>query len=91
MIRLFALHNKKESKALLIAYNWAVIPIRNTSLDARHSTDEVACFRPSPPGGNFLDENSGRPYRVLPRLVLACLVLSPWLQELVFEGLDLQC
>ena len=91
MTCLFALHNKKESKALLIAYNWVVIPIRNTSLDAWHSTDKVACFCPDPLGGNFLNENSGRPYKVLPRSVLAFLMLGPLLQESLFEGWDLQC
>ena len=71
---------------MLTAYNWVVIPIRNTSLGARHSMDEVACFRPNPPGGSFLGENNGRPYMVLPRLVLICLVLGPSLLVSLFEG-----
>ena len=69
----------------------AVIPIRDISLDARHSMDKVACFHSDLPGGNFLGENSGRPCRVLPRLVLACLVLGPLLQESLFKRWDLQC
>ena len=66
-------------------------PFRNTSLDARHSKDEVACFQLDPPSGNFLGENNGRPCMVLPRLVLTFPVLGPLLQEPLFEGRDLQC
>ena len=71
---------------MLIAYNWAIVAIRNTSLGARHSMDEVACFLLDPSSGSFLGENSGRPCRVLPRLVLICLMLGPSLQESLFEG-----
>ena len=52
--------------------------------------DEVACSHPNPLGGNFLGKNSGRPCRVLPRLVLICLVLGPLLQESLFEGRGLR-
>ena len=66
-------------------------PFRNTSLDARHSTDEVACFLLDPPSGNLLGKNNGQPCRVLPKLVLPCLVLGPLLRESPFKGRDLQC
>ena len=62
----FACWKKEKFKALSDAYKWAVIPICNTFLGARHSTDEVACFRPYPPGDSFLGANSGRLCRVLP-------------------------
>ena len=71
---------------MLTAYNYAVIPICNTSLGAQHSMEEVACFRLDPPDGNFLGENNGQPCRVLPRLALACLVLGPLLKESLYEG-----
>ena len=71
---------------MLTTYNWTIVPIRNTSLGAQHSMDEVAFSHPNPLGGNFLGENSERPCRVFPRLVLICLVLGPSLQELLFEG-----
>ena len=76
---------------MLTAYNWTMVPIHNTSLGAQHSTNEVACSRPNLLGGNFLGENSGRPCRVLPRLVLIFLVLGLSLQKVLFEGRGLRC
>ena len=87
----FAYWKKEKFKALLTAYKWVVIPICNTSLAARHSTDEVACFRPYPLGDNFLGENNGRPCRVLSKLVLICLVLGSSLWVSLFEGRGLRC
>ena len=63
-----------------------MVPICNTSLGAPRSMDEVTCSRLDLPGGNFLGKSSGRPCRVLPNLVLACLALGPLLRELLFEG-----
>ena len=45
---------------MLTAYNQAMTPFRNTSLDVRHSMDEVAFFILSLLDGNFLGVNSGR-------------------------------
>ena len=76
---------------MLTAYNQAMIPFHNTSLDVRHSTDEVASFLLSLLGGNFPVMNDGRLCRVLPRLNLVCLVLDLLLQESPSEGLDPRC
>ena len=40
-------------------YNQATVPFRNTSLDVRHSMDEVVFFLLSLPNGNFPDVNNG--------------------------------
>ena len=86
MICLFTLQNRRKSKALLIAYNYTMIPIHNTSLGAQHSMNEVACFCLDPPDGNFHGENSGRPCRVLPRLALSCLVCcGSFVAEVTFQ------
>ena len=71
---------------MLTAYNQAMVPSRDTSLDVRHFTDEAAYFLLSLLGGNFPIVNSGRLCRVLPRLDLACLVLDLLLQESLFKG-----
>ena len=76
---------------MLTTYNWTTVPIRNTSLGAQHSKDEVTCSRPNLPGDSFLAENSGRPCRVLPMLALICFVLDPSLQVSPFVGQDLRC
>ena len=44
---------------MLTAYNQAMVPSRDTSLDVRHSTDEAAYFLLNLLGGNFLIVNSG--------------------------------
>ena len=62
---------------MLTTYNWTIVPIRNTSLSAQHSKDEVTCAHPNPLGDSLLAENSGQPYGVLPMLALTCLVLDP--------------
>ena len=64
-------------------------PFRNTSLDVRHSMDEVASFPLSLLDGNFPCMNSGRLYKVIPKLDLFCLALDLLLQESPFEGRDL--
>ena len=66
-----------------------MIPFRNTSLDVRHSMDEVAFFLLSLLDGNFLGVNSGRLYKALPKLDLVCLVLNLLFQEPLSEGQDL--
>ena len=71
---------------MLTAYNQAMVPSRDTSLDVRHSTDEAAYFLLNLLGGNFSVVNSGRLCRVLPRLDLACLVLDLLLQESLSRG-----
>ena len=76
---------------MLTAYNWTTVPIRNTSLSAQHSKDEVTCSCPNLPDDSFLAENSGRPCKVHPMLALTCLVLDPSLQVSPFVGRDLQC
>ena len=76
---------------MLTAYNQAMIPFRNTSLDVRHSMDEVVFFLLNLLGGNFPGINSGRPYGALPKLDLVCLVLDLLLQESLSEGRDLRC
>ena len=76
---------------MLIAYNHATIPCHDTSLDVRHSMDEAAYFLLNLLGGNFPVVNSGRFYRVLLRLDLACLVLDLLLQESLSGGRDPQC
>ena len=86
----FAL-KKKKYKEMLTAYNRTTVPIRNTSLEAQHYRDEVTYSRPDLPGGSFLVENSGRPSRVLPMLVLICLVLDPSLPVSPSVGWDLWC
>ena len=68
-----------------------MVPFRNTSLGARYSMSEVACFHPDLLGGSFPVTNSGQPYRVFPRLVPICRVLSPSLQGSLFKGQGLQC
>ena len=75
---------------MLTAYNQAMVPSRDTSLDVRHSTDEAAYFLLNLLVGNFPVVNSGRLYRVLPRLDLACLVLYLLLQESLSRGRDPQ-
>ena len=65
--------------------------LRNTSLDVRHSMDEVVSFPLSLPDGSSPSVNSGRLYKVLPKLGLVCLVLDPLLQESPSEGRHLQC
>ena len=62
------------------AYSWVKIVAHNTSLDVPHSKGEVACSRPDPLDGSFLNGNSGRLYTVLPRLALVCLVSGLLLQ-----------
>ena len=74
---------------MLTAYNQAMIPFRNTSLDVRHFMDEVAFFLLSLLDGNFLGMNSGRLYKALPKLDLVCLVLNLLFQESLSEGRDL--
>ena len=74
---------------MLTAYNQAMIPFRNTSLDVRHSMDEVVFFLLSLLDGNFLSVNSGRLYKALPKLDLVCLVLNLLFQESLSEGQDL--
>ena len=74
---------------MLTAYNQAMIPFRNTSLDVRHFMDEVAFFLLSLLDGNFLGMNSGRLYKALPKLDLVCLVLNLLFQESLSEGQDL--
>ena len=58
-----------------------MVPFRNTSLDVRHSMDEVVSFPLSLPDGNFPDVNNGRLCRALPRKGLVCLVLDLLLRE----------
>ena len=58
-----------------------MVSFRNISLDVRHSMDEVVSFPLSFLDGNFLGVNSGRLYRAIPKLGLACLVLDLLLQE----------
>ena len=74
---------------MLTAYNQAKAPFRNTSLDVRHSTDEVAFFLLSLLDGNFPGMNSEQLYRALPKLDLVCLALDLLLQESPSEGRDL--
>ena len=62
---------------MLTAYNQTTVLIHNTSLNAQHFKDEVACSRPNLPSDSFLAENSGRLCRVPPMLALTCLVLDP--------------
>ena len=76
---------------MLTAYNQAMAPSRDTSLDVRHSTDKAAYFLLNLLGGNFPVVNSGRLCRVLPRLDLACLVLDLLLQESLSRGRDPRC
>ena len=76
---------------MLTAYNQAMTPFRNTSLDVRHSMDEVAFFLLSLLDGNFPGVNSGRLYRAFPKLDLVCLALDLLLQESPFEERDLRC
>ena len=76
---------------MLTTYNWTTVPIRNTSLGALHSRDEVTCSRPNLPSNSFLAENSGRPCKILPMLALICLVLDPLLQVSPFVGQDIRC
>ena len=71
---------------MLTAYNWTTVPIRNTSLSAQHSKDEVTCSRPNLTDDNFLTENSGQPCKVYPMLALTCLMLDPSLQVSPFVG-----
>ena len=66
-------------------------PFRNTSLDVRHSIDEVASSLLSLLDGNFPGVNSGQLYKVLPKLDPVCLMLDLLLQESLFKGQDLQC
>ena len=66
-------------------------PFRNTSLDVRHSIDEVASSPLSLLDGNFPGVNSGRLYKVLPKLDPVCLMLDLLLQESLFKGQDLKC
>ena len=73
---------------MLTAYIHAMVPFRNTSLDVRHSTDEVAYFLLILLGGNFLAVNSGRLCRVLPRSDLVCLVLDLLSRESLSGGRD---
>ena len=54
-------------------YNLAMTPFHNTSLDVRHSMNEIAFFPLSLLDGNFPSMNSGRLYRALPKLDLVCL------------------
>ena len=74
---------------MLTAYNQAMIPFCNTSLDVRHSMDEVTFFLLSLLDGNFLGVNSGRLYKALPKLDLVCLVLNLLFQASLSEGRDL--
>ena len=76
---------------MLTAYNWTTVPIRNTSLSAQHSKDEVTCSRPNLTDDSFLTENSGQPCKVYPMLALTCLVLDPSLQVSPSVGRDLRC
>ena len=71
---------------MLTAYNWTTVPIRNTSLSAQHSKDEVTCSRPNLTDDSFLTENSGQPCKVYPMLALTCLMLDPSLQVSPFVG-----
>ena len=76
---------------MLTAYNQAMVPSRDTSLDIQHSTDEAAYSLLNLLGGNFHVVNSGRLCRVLPRLDLTCLVLDLLLQESLARGQDPRC
>ena len=58
-----------------------MVPFHNTSLDVRHSMDEVASFPLSLLDGNFPSMNSGQLYKVLTKLDLVCLVLGLLSQE----------
>ena len=79
---------KAQNQIMLTAYTHAMVPFRNTSLDVRHSTDEVAYFLLSLLVGNFLAMNSGRLCRLLPRSNLVCLVLDLLSWESLSRGRD---
>ena len=74
---------------MLTAYTYAMVPFHITSLDVRHSMDEVAYFLLSLLGGNFPIVNSGQLCRVLPRSNLACLILDLLSRESLSGGRDL--